>query len=167
MVLVIISRQYYVEQNPMTSRLLLVLFVSACAGAEVEFPLAEPTSNTTMPSSSTSTSSPASIATSLPAFTQEGLATYYADSLHGRKTASGEPYDKTALTCAHKKLPFGTYLLVESLTNGKSVIVRVNDRGPFVAKRIIDVSRAAAEQLDLLRAGVMKVRITEVAASAE
>jgi rare lipoprotein A len=95
-------------------------------------------------------------------FTEEGFAAYYADSLQGKKTASGEPYDKAAMTCAHKKLPFGTYLLVESLTNGKSVTVRVNDRGPFSESRIIDVSRVAAEQLELIRPGKMKVRITVV-----
>ena len=150
----------------MKSQLLLFAALFACTGPEVEFPLAVPTSSASVPSTS-----PASIlapsSTSLPVFTQEGLAAYYADSLQGRKTASGEPYDKAAMTCAHKQLPFGTYLLVQSLTNGKSVVVRVNDRGPFSEKRIIDVSRAAAEQLDLVRAGIMKVRISEVNSSPE
>ena len=148
----------------------------ACASPGVQFPVSAPATSTA-PSLASSTSAPGSTSssapstapssTSLPSFTQEGLATYYADSLHGRKTASGEPYDKGAMTCAHKKLPFGTYLLVESLTNGKSVVVRVNDRGPFSKSRIVDVSRVAAEQLDLIRAGVMKVKITVVAPPVE
>jgi rare lipoprotein A len=115
---------------------------------------------TTLSTAPSSTSAPASQPDSKPSFVQEGNATYYADSLHGRKTASGEPYDKNAFTCAHKTLPFGTMLKVESLTNGKTVIVRVNDRGPFSKSRIIDLSRVAAEQIDLIKPGVMKVRIS-------
>ena len=90
----------------------------------------------------------------------EGLAAYYADALHGRPTASGEPYDKSALTAAHKSLPFGTVVRVTSFTNRRSVEVRINDRGPFKGRhRIIDLSRAAAERLDMIRAGVIGVRI--------
>jgi rare lipoprotein A len=156
------------EKHTMSSRLFLAmaLSVEACASPEVQFPLSAPASLASVASATSpaSASMPASApsSTSLPVFTQEGLATYYADSLHGRKTASGERYDKAAMTCAHRKLPFGTYLLVESLTNKKSVVVRVNDRGPFSAGRIIDVSRAAAEKLDLIGPGKMKVRITLV-----
>lgn len=88
-----------------------------------------------------------------------GKAGYYADSLHGRKTASGEKYDKNELSCAHKSLPFGTKLRVTRLDNKKSVIVRVNDRGPFSEGYVIDLSRKAAEQIDLIKKGVAKVKV--------
>jgi rare lipoprotein A len=90
---------------------------------------------------------------------QEGKAAYYADSLHGNKTASGEPYDKNALTAAHRKLPFGTRVKVTYLENGKSVEVVINDRGPHSKNRIIDLSGAAAEQLGLKQAGVGDVKL--------
>jgi rare lipoprotein A len=90
---------------------------------------------------------------------QEGKAAYYADSLHGNKTASGEPYDKNALTAAHRKLPFGTRVKVTYLENGKSVEVVINDRGPHSKNRIIDLSGAAAEQLGLKQAGVGEVKL--------
>lgn len=88
-----------------------------------------------------------------------GKASYYADSLHGRKTASGEPYDKNAFTCAHKTLPFGTKIRVTRLDNQKSVVVRVNDRGPFVEGYVTDISRAAAEAIGLIRDGVTRVKV--------
>ncbi len=90
---------------------------------------------------------------------QEGKAAYYADSLHGNKTASGEPYDKNALTAAHRKLAFGTRVRVTYLENGKSVEVVINDRGPHSKNRIIDLSGAAAEQLGLKKAGVGDVKL--------
>lgn len=91
----------------------------------------------------------------------EGMASFYSDKLEGRKTASGEPYDPKKMTCAHRKLPFGTVLAVERLKNGKVARCTVNDRGPFHEKRIIDVSRAVAEAIDL--DGVGKVRLRKVA----
>ena len=100
-------------------------------------------------------------------YTQEGNASYYADKFHGRTTASGERYDTGKNTCAHMVLPYGTMLKVTNLGNGKSTIVRVNDRGPFAPNRIIDLSRKAAEEIDLVRTGVAKVRIETVAATAE
>ena len=90
-----------------------------------------------------------------------GFASYYADSLHGNKTASGERYDKDKLTAAHPWLPFGTRLLVTNLKNGRTVEVRVNDRGPFIKGRIIDLSRAAAKKLKMIRSGIAKVTIVE------
>ena len=91
---------------------------------------------------------------------QEGQATWYSDSLAGRSTASGEPYDPQALTAAHRTLPFGTRVRVTRLDHDRSVEVRINDRGPFGRRsRIIDLSRAAAEQLEMLRAGVVRVRL--------
>ena len=90
---------------------------------------------------------------------EEGMASYYADRFQGRKTASGEPYDKNKLTAAHNKLSFGTRVKVTSLKNKKSVTVTINDRGPYSKKRIIDLSRAAAVKIDLIDAGNTKVKI--------
>ena len=98
-----------------------------------------------------------------PGAVQTGLAVYYADSLHGHKTASGVPYDKGALTAAHRTLPFGTIVEVTNLANRRSVRVEVNDRGPFGdGARVIDLSRAAAERIDMVGAGVVEVRIVVV-----
>lgn len=88
-----------------------------------------------------------------------GQASWYGHPHHGRRTASGEVFDRAALTAAHPTLPFGTRLLVTNLANGRSVEVLVNDRGPFAAGRIIDVSEAAAERLGARQAGVFPVRI--------
>lgn len=90
---------------------------------------------------------------------ESGKASYYGDRHHGQKTASGERFNQNALTAAHRSLPFGTRVRVTNLNNERSVVVRINDRGPFVRGRVIDVSRAAAERLDMLRAGVVPVRI--------
>lgn len=94
-----------------------------------------------------------------PGWSQTGKASYYSSRLHGKRTASGEPYDETDLTAAHPALPFGTLIKVTNAYNGRSVVVRVNDRGPFVGHRIIDVSQRAAEQLGMIRAGSARVRI--------
>lgn len=91
---------------------------------------------------------------------QDGVASYYSDRHHGGKTASGERYDRNAMTAAHRSLPFGTRVRVRDLESGREVTVRINDRGPFVKGRIIDLSRAAAEQLHLIERGVAKVRVT-------
>ncbi len=91
--------------------------------------------------------------------TETGMASFYAESYNGRKTANGEIYNSSKLTAAHKKLPFGTKVKVTNLSNGKSVKVRINDRGPFVAGRIIDLTRSAAKKIDMVNAGVVKVRI--------
>lgn len=87
------------------------------------------------------------------------VASYYGGSFHGRRTASGEVYDKFALTCAHKTLPFQTKLLVTNPKNGKSVIVRITDRGPFHRGRQLDLSYGAAKELDMLAAGVLKLEV--------
>jgi peptidoglycan lytic transglycosylase len=89
----------------------------------------------------------------------KGIASYYSNRLHGRTTANGEIYDKTLLTAAHRKYPFGTIVRVTVAETGKSVIVRINDRGPFVRKRIIDLSYAAAEELSMIRSGIKPVRV--------
>ena len=91
-----------------------------------------------------------------------GVASYYADKYHGRKTANGETFDMHGLTAAHTTLAFDTWLEVRNLANNKTVIVRVNDRGPFVEGRIIDLSYGAAKELDMLRAGIQEVECTVI-----
>lgn len=82
-----------------------------------------------------------------------GIASYYADKFNGRRTASGETFSNRAMTAAHRTLPFGTKLRVTNPSNGRSVVVRVNDRGPFTAGRSLDLSRAAAEQVGIVQRG--------------
>ncbi len=93
---------------------------------------------------------------------QRGKASYYHDSLHGNLTASGTPYDKNALTAAHRSLPFGTRVLVRNEKNGRTLKVVINDRGPFVRGRIIDLSRRGAKELGFLQDGVVPVTISIV-----
>jgi rare lipoprotein A len=94
-----------------------------------------------------------------PADEAVGLASYYGKKFHGRKTASGERFNMYALTAAHKRLPFGTRVRVTHLKNGRSVAVRINDRGPFVRGRMIDLSYGAAKKLGMVTQGVARVRI--------
>lgn len=96
----------------------------------------------------------------------EALASFYAEDFHGRPTASGELFDMNALTAAHKTLPFGTMLEITNLSNGKQVTVRVNDRGPFIPNREIDLSRGAAEKIDMISAGVARVSIRKMSGPA-
>ncbi len=88
-----------------------------------------------------------------------GLASYYGNEFNGRMTSSGELYDQNRFTAAHRTLPFGTFLLVTNLKNNTSVVVRINDRGPFKMERVLDLSQAAAEELDMLRDGVLEVAV--------
>lgn len=88
-----------------------------------------------------------------------GQASYYGNEFHGRKTANGERFDQGKLTAAHRSLPFGTRVKVTNTQNGKTVVVRVNDRGPFVKGRIIDLSSSAFKNIASLNAGVVPVRI--------
>lgn len=90
---------------------------------------------------------------------QEGMVSWYGGQFQDRATASGERFDLNALTMAHPTLPFGTKVLVTNLRNGRSVVVRVNDRGPFVGHRIADLSQAAASFLGMMRRGIARVRI--------
>lgn len=88
-----------------------------------------------------------------------GKASYYADKFQGRKTANGEKFDQNKLTAAHKSLPFGTIVSVENLNNGKKIVVKINDRGPFIRGRVIDLSKKAAEELDMIKDGVVQVKV--------
>lgn len=91
---------------------------------------------------------------------ETGTASYYARKFHNRTTASGERLDNNAMTAAHRTLPFGTVVIVKNLSNGKSVKVKINDRGPFVEGRIIDLTRAAFAQIANLNRGLVRVEIT-------
>jgi rare lipoprotein A len=99
-------------------------------------------------------------------FEQEGVASWYGREFHGRRTSSGETYNMYALTAAHKTLPLGTYVRVRNLRNGKTLDVRINDRGPFARGRIIDLSYAAAKTLGVVGPGTAPVKITALGAPA-
>jgi rare lipoprotein A len=121
-----------------------VLFIAGCShrAAHVNTPLA-----------------PARLGT-----TETGVASWYGFPYHGRRAASGEVYDMQQLTAAHRTLPFQTWVEVTNLSNGKQVDVRINDRGPFAKGRIVDLSQAAARDIDMLRAGTARVRLKVIAA---
>ena len=97
-----------------------------------------------------------------PGDSQRGIASWYGPGFHGRQTANGETYDMHAMTAAHKTLPFDTVVEVRNRDNGRRTRVRINDRGPFVRGRIIDLSRAAAEAIGMIGSGVARVEITVV-----
>ncbi|MGH8329634.1 MAG: septal ring lytic transglycosylase RlpA family protein [Pseudomonas fluorescens] len=92
-------------------------------------------------------------------YDKTGVASYYGAKHHGKRTASGERFNKNSLTAAHRQLPFGTRVRITNLNNDRSCVVRINDRGPYSRGRLIDVSREAAEQLGMLRSGTAKVRV--------
>ena len=94
-----------------------------------------------------------------PKHTEKGIAAWYGNEFHGRRTASGEIFDQWAMTAAHKRLPFNTIVLVKNLKNGRTLKVRINDRGPYTRGRIIDLSRGAARKLGMVSEGVVPVRI--------
>ena len=101
-----------------------------------------------------------------PGYKQNGVASWYGPGFHGKKTANGETYDMHAMTAAHKELPFDTIVEVLNRDNGRRVKVRINDRGPFVAGRIIDLSRRAARKLDMIDLGVVTVEVKVVGCKA-
>jgi len=92
-------------------------------------------------------------------YTEKGMASYYHDRFNGRRTASGEIYNKRVRSAAHKSLPLGTKVRVTKVKSGKSIVVRINDRGPFAKGRIIDLSRRAARDLGIINSGVAKVEV--------
>jgi rare lipoprotein A len=98
----------------------------------------------------------------LPGTVERGIASWYGHPYHGRRAANGEIYDMEKLTAAHRTLPFGAWVEVENLTNGLAVQVRITDRGPFVEGRIIDLSHAAAKQIEMIGPGVVPVRLTVI-----
>ncbi len=124
--------------------LALLACLTGCAKKRVQ--IAVPTTS--------SSSSP-----SLPPEEKVGYASWYGDPYHGRRTSNGETYNKYSMTAAHRTLPFDTLVKVNNLENGKKVKVRINDRGPFIENRIIDLSLAAAQEIDMVRPGTAKVSL--------
>lgn len=135
--------------------LILAIVLSACASSPrfTKNRTAEPKVNATKPVADHRSGKVA---------VSEGIASYYANDFHGKKTANGEIFDMHKFTAAHRSFPFDTKVKVTNLENGKSVIVRVNDRGPFKLERIMDLSYGAAETLDMLKTGTAKVRLEVV-----
>jgi rare lipoprotein A len=105
------------------------------------------------------------VLTSADGYLERGVASWYGPTFHGGNTSSGEPYDMYAMTAAHKTLPLPCYARVTNLRNGKSVVVRINDRGPFVANRLIDLSYTAALRLDMIRDGTSLVEVRALSAA--
>ena len=95
-------------------------------------------------------------------YDETGIASFYGSAHQGKRTASGERFDQHDLTAAHRRLPFGTRVKITNLSNDRSVVVRINDRGPHTRNRLVDVSRAAAEQLGMIGSGTAKVRIQDL-----
>jgi rare lipoprotein A len=93
------------------------------------------------------------------AYTETGLASWYGNEYNGRPTACGEIFNENDMTAAHKELPFGTVVRVMNLNNGLTVTVRINDRGPFIDGRIIDLTKAAAREIEMIQQGVVPVRL--------
>ena len=135
------------------SSLALVALLAACARPVPPLPPAPSSAEVPPPRAAPP---PGAIARG---WTEEGVASWYGDPFHGRRTASGEVYDMDGPTAAHKTLPFGTRLLILNLDNGRSTELTVNDRGPFVGARIIDVSRRGARELGMIGPGLARVRI--------
>jgi rare lipoprotein A len=127
--------------------LTVMAFLSACAETRQVAPPPAPTP-----------------AAERPVFSQTGVASWYGKSHHGKTTANGESFDMEALTAAHRTLPFGTIVKVTNLSNNRSVNVRINDRGPYVAGRIIDLSARAARELGIGENGVARVRLEQMPA---
>ncbi len=137
---------------------LLIIF-AICVGGCASSPRFT-RARTAEPKNTTSASGSSTTANKVQSY--EGLASYYAHDFNGKKTANGETYDMYQLTAAHRSFPFGTKVKVTNLDNNKSVVIRVNDRGPFVLNRIMDVSLGAATQLDMLKKGTAHVRLEVV-----
>lgn len=156
---------HYKKSSPYSFLLLILIFLSSCSyGAK-------------SPSSSSQTQIPATQKPyvikrvkyypipSAAGYVDTGIASWYGSYFHGRRTSNGERYDMYADTAAHKTLPMNTMLLVKNLENGREMVVRINDRGPFVRGRIVDLSYASAKKLGIIRKGTAKVRITAMAPS--
>jgi len=141
--------------------LLIVLVVGGCATARVSTP---PSTPAPPPRAAVPAPSPPRLPGPAPEdFEQTGLASWYGRQHHGKRTASGEAYDMNALTAAHRTLPLGTQVRVTNLDNGRSVDVRINDRGPFTVRRVIDLSYAAAQRLGAVGTGLFRVGLKTIA----
>ena len=153
---------YYFLVRRLAFVICALFFLSACGHKSVQVkapPLPSNTPSASAPSN-TGSVSPSPSTPSVSSAELEGLASFYAEPYHGRKTASGEIFDTyKELTAAHRTLPFNTMVRVTNKLNGREVDVRINDRGPFVDGRVIDLSLRAAREIDLVGAGVAPVRL--------
>ena len=143
-------------RTPVWPAALLALVLAGCAGPSAVRSPARPAPSDDKPTAPSDTSRKA---TAGHAKVEEGIASYYAKSLEGRRTASGEPYRGAAATCAHRTHRFGTWLKVTLVRTEKAVRCRVNDRGPFAKGRIVDLSQHLARELGILEQGIGRVRI--------
>ncbi len=155
MVALCFTYYYFVKDVPLTGYILkkyfvvlLCLFLASCAVRPATDKKKQPSTSTPRPHAPTGKVK-----------TETGVASYYHDKFAGRPTANGEKYQPQQLTAAHKKLPFGTQVKVTNLSNGKSVVVRINDRGPHTKGRVLDLSKKAAQNLDMIRSGTAKVKL--------
>lgn len=135
------------------------------SGVTEPIPADEPKSKYGNPSSYTVLGQTYQVLPSAEDFKQRGIASWYGNKFHGKRTSSGEPYDMYKMTAAHKTLPIPVHVRVTNLDNGKSIIVRVNDRGPFVKDRIIDLSYAAAHKIGMANIGTARVEIETLTGS--
>lgn len=144
-----------------------LLLLSGCGGPRVfvqadAVPRSEPLSRYGNPESYVVLGKRYFVMSNSHGYVEKGIASWYGTKFHGRRTSSGEKYDMYAMTAAHKSLPLPTYVQVTNLSNGRSVVVRVNDRGPFRQNRIIDLSYAAAQKLDMVRSGTALVEVRAI-----
>jgi rare lipoprotein A len=156
-----------IEGNVMTRTFTIGLALAALvASAAVAQTPAPATKSDAAPAAAAAPAAPAPAAPAVATsgtHAMDGLAAYYSNRLNGRRTASGQVFDQNALTAAHPTLPFGTKVKVTNTKNNKSVVVRINDRGPTQPGRVVDLSRAAAGKLGMLRAGLVPVKLEIVA----
>ena len=138
------------QVRPLLCCILVASLLTSCTRQHVSTPV---------PSAPTPRPSPPATSPAPSLGVQYGLASWYGRERHGRRTASGELYDSAQLTAAHRRAPFGTYALVTNLDNGRTVQVRINDRGPAIAACVLDLSYAAARQLGMVRAGIAHVKV--------
>jgi rare lipoprotein A len=143
--------------------LLCALALGGCAGTDALPPSAVPAP--AIPEPVATPVPPVPVCVDTVTYTEKGLASWYGAEHQGRLTASGVRFDMNRLTAAHRRLPFGTRLEVTNLANGRSVTVVVNDRGPYSGRRILDLSRKAADDLGFVRKGVTTVRIAALSGS--
>ncbi len=134
-----------------------VIFISSC-GTTSRSSRTVSSKSSTAPRTAISISSSSSSKKNMSAL-ESGMASWYGPNFHGKLTANGETYDMNGFTAAHRTLPFNTEVLVENLDNGKTVKVRINDRGPFAKDRVIDLSKSAASKVDMIGPGTARVRI--------
>jgi len=134
---------------------LAIIFTMVNLGSNSSIVAAKPANNINQREQTISLHNRSAIASSF-----GGQASWYGPGFHGRLTANGERYNQNAMTAAHRSLKFGTRVRVTNLNNGRSVVVRINDRGPFIKGRVIDLSAAAARSLNMINSGVVPVKVT-------